>query len=502
MNTIESGMANFNIYKRPVLAGWLIFIACALYYVSFCRYGLNLWDEGGIYVGGLRYLDGQKVFVDFYGYPPGRYWMVEAMFRLFGFQMLPVRYLYAVGTALFGVAAFQIARRFMPPVYVVFAVLLVVSAPAVYYQRFYGLMFLFNAWAAIVFFENRRNWPWVVAAGVATYLFKAEVVLIAAPVYAYILLSQFGFGKKGWLALAAAAAVFALALLHNDLMKFIIFRIQVERQLWGNPFPLPWAGYQGAEFGLFPFLENMLFYLPLFSACLLAGMAWREKNGKLATLAYLQGAAMSLVVTRAGFDNLIRCLPLFFIVAVYLAFRLSAARGFAAARVAALASLVVVWVFYMADFNVKNGFYVGSIGAVREVDTMIGRGRAQGVVASAEDAAVVGRVTDWIQLAVKPNEPIFAIPLNPIWYYLSGRKNPTAYDWVLPGIFRETRDEQQLVSRLDVVRPPLIIIVDIPIDGREERRLAGYAPNLVNWVVTRYRYSGRVGYFQMWSKPR
>ncbi len=484
---------------RTTIIGAFIFIAAAIYYVSFCKYGLNLWDEGDIYAGGMRYMDGQKVFVDFYGYPPGRYWLVEAMFRLFGFGMLPVRYLYAVITALFGVAAFHIARRFMPPVYVLFAVLLVLSAPAVYYQRFYGLMFLCNAWAAILFFENRRNWPWVVAAGVASYLFKAEVVLLASPVYAYVVLSLFGFGKKGWLVLAATIAV-AVALLRNDIMELIFYRIQVERQLWGNPFPTPWAGYQGGGAGLFPFLENMLFYLPFAAGLLLALLALREKSRPLAALAWLQVCAMALVVMRAGFDNLIRCLPLFFIVAVYLAYRLASRFADAPRRLVAISALFFVWVLYMADFNVVNGFYAGSIGAVREVDTEIARGRAKGVIAPEQDAAMVGQVTDWIDLAVKKDEPIFTAPLNPIWYYLSGRKNPTPYDWVLPGTFRTTQDEKNLVSRLDVAAPPLIIVVDIPIDGREERRLVGYAPNLVDWIISRYRYSGRVGYFKMWSK--
>ncbi len=493
------------LLASPRITGLLIFSAFALYYISFCRYGLNLWDEGGIYYGGQRYLEGQRVFRDFLGYPPAIYWISEASFRLFGDHMLPLRYLWAVITAFFPLFAYLIGRRFLAGWWLAAAVLLVASAPAVYYQRTYGLIFLFSAWAVFAYHDDRRRWPWLAAAAVAAYLVKVEVLLIIGPLYVWLLLEAYGFRRRGW-ALLAALAVFGALIFWNDLTEFLFFKVRTELRLWGNSFPLPWEGYQGSEFGFFSFLENLLFYLPFLAGLGLAGHAlWapgvaREERLRLLALAYLQTGAMALVVMRAGFDNLIRCLPLFFIGVVVLA-RLGAARiGPGPFLKPVLAGCVAAWALYMADLNFNNGFYTDSIGAVRAPGEEIMEGKARGVVADPRDAAIVKRLTEWIQLAAAPGEPIFAAPLNPIWYYLAERRNPAYYDWLLPGTLRGPADEEKLVAQLEEGRPALVILVDIAIDNKEERRLAAYAPRFTAWLLERYAYSGGVDYFQIWRR--
>lgn len=492
-------------FFRPGVTGFLIFAGFAIYYLSFCQYGINLWDEGGLYYGGERYLRGQQVFKDFLGYPPGIYWITEGTFRLFGDDMLAVRRVFAVLSAFFPLFGWLIARRFLSGGWLAAAVLLVASAPAVYYQRSYALMLLFAAWAVLAYLDDRKQWPWMLAAAVTAYFFKVEVLLITAPLYAWLLLDAYGFRRRGW-ALLAAAAVFFTLFFWNDLIDFLLFKVRTELSQWGNSFPVPWLSYQGAPFGLFAFLDNMLFYMPFAAGILLAGHGLRAKGladderMRFLTLAYLQTGAMALVIMRAGFDNLTRCLPLFFIAAVVLArlaFSLVRDHGW---RQLSLVAFLSLWGLYIADFNLLKGFYTGSVGAVREVTTVIPEGKARGVVASEFDAGVIGRMTEWIRLAAPPGETIFAAPLNPIWYYLSGRENPTFYDWVLPGTLRGTDDEKRLVAQLRAARPALVILVDIAIDNKAERRLSAYAPGFTAWMTEGYVYSGAVNYFQIWRR--
>ncbi|MBI5638299.1 MAG: glycosyltransferase family 39 protein [Nitrospinae bacterium] len=491
--------------SRPGVAGLLIFAGFAAYYLSFCQYGINLWDEGGLYYGGERYLHGQRVFKDFLGYPPGIYWIAEGTFRLFGDDMLPLRRVLAVLTAFFPLFGWLIARRFLSGVWLAAAVLLVASTPAVYYQRSYGLMLLFAAWAVLACLDDRKRWPWMAAAALTAYYFKVEVLLIIGPLYAWLLLDAHGFRRRGW-ALLAAIAIFFTLFFWNDLVDFLLFKVRTELSLWGNSFPVPWRPYQGAPLGLFTFLESMLFYLPFAAGALLAGHGLRAKGltdverTRFLALAYLQTGAMALVVMRAGFDNLVRCLPLFFIAAVVLArIAVSLVRD-AGWRRPALAASVLLWGLYIADFNVRNGFYIGSVGAVREVAAVIPEGKARGVVASEADAGAIGRMTEWIRMAATPRETIFAAPLNPIWYYLSDRDNPTFYDWVLPGTLRGFADEERLVAQLRAARPALVILVDIAIDNKADRRLAVYAPRFTAWMLEGYAYSGAVSYFQIWRR--
>ncbi|MEE8483924.1 MAG: hypothetical protein V3S46_04925, partial [Nitrospinota bacterium] len=273
---------------------------------------------------------------------------------------------------------------------------------------------------------------------------------------------------------------------------------------WGNPFPVPWEGYQGKEFGFSAFLENLLFYLPFFGATALGFSALRvEERGRkklLLILAYLQICAMSLVVNRAGFDNLIRCLPLFYITAAYLAYRLVKKLDNPPVKRAAVAFLALVWSSYIYDLNVNNGFYTGSVGAVWEGGGQVTRGRAAGIRTYREDAAIIERLTEWIESETSPDDPIFAVPLNPIWYYLSDRKNPTYYDWILPTTFRKDKAEEKLLRQLDTTPPKMVIFFDLAIDNKEERRLKNYAPLLVKWINDNYIYKGHVSNFQVWVR--
>ena len=43
----------------------------------------------------------------------------------------------------------------------------------------------------------------------------------------------------------------------------------------------------------------------------------------------------------------------------------------------------------------------------------------------------------------------------------------------------------------------MIIYVDIPIDGKEERRLTNYAPQLYGFIVENYRFDEMIGLFQI-----
>jgi hypothetical protein len=157
---------------------------------------------------------------------------------------------------------------------------------------------------------------------------------------------------------------------------------------------------------------------------------------------------------------------------------------------------------YLYDFNMAHGFYVGSIGSVFENRVTVEAGKARGVYTSRIDADIIRGLTGWIEQETGPGDPIFAIPLSPILYYLTGRENPTRYDWILPGSLRSKAEERDVIKSLNRARPKLIILVDIDIDNREERSLKGYVPGIVNWIVNNYSYAGRVAFFQIWRPKR
>jgi len=488
--------------NRPILSGAIVFLISAFYFLSYSSYGINLWDEGGLYYGGIRYLGGQEAMKDFLGYPPGRYILAETVFHIFGNEMLPLRWTIAILSALLVLFVFQISRKLMPLPYRISAVILMLSAPAVYYQRFYSFSFLFTAFAVVLFIEDRKNLFWLLLSALYAYFFKIETLIIFLPLYLFLFLQKKENGKEKKMGLAVILGLL-LIIFSGKYGSELIYRFLNDYQQWGNNFPSLFEGYQGRAFNLFAFLENLLFYLPFITALLtfLVGIKSDDEKRKttLLSLAYLQLSAMAVVIMRAGFDNLIRCLPLFFITAPFLVFHaVQKCDGKIKKPLIDFLS-ALLFVLYLWTFNVANGFYTGSIGAIAGKSVVIDEGRAKGIHTSIINKRIIFAVTDWIEEETKKGDSILLLPLSPIFYYLSERDNPTRYDWLLPGSLKNEGEEKNLIKGLNKKPPTLIILADIEIDNIPQRRLKGYAPLLVEWIAERYSYQGRVNLFQVWK---
>jgi hypothetical protein len=61
----------------------------------------------------------------------------------------------------------------------------------------------------------------------------------------------------------------------------------------------------------------------------------------------------------------------------------------------------------------------------------------------------------------------------------------------------EEEKEKELVAILNNNPPKLVIYVDIAIDGKEERRLLNYAPHLYKFLLDRYGFQEKVGFFKI-----
>jgi hypothetical protein len=118
------------------------------------------------------------------------------------------------------------------------------------------------------------------------------------------------------------------------------------------------------------------------------------------------------------------------------------------------------------------------------------------VLTSPNEAKWINEVVKRINLYSKKGDPILALPLNPLFYFLTERVNPTPYEWVLPGMLDEDK-ELEVVEILKENSPKVVVYVDIAIDGKEERRLKNYAPHLYKFLVENYGVQERIGLFQI-----
>ena len=112
------------------------------------------------------------------------------------------------------------------------------------------------------------------------------------------------------------------------------------------------------------------------------------------------------------------------------------------------------------------------------------------------EAKWISEVVNRINLYSKKGDPILALPLNPIFYFLTDRVNPTPYEWVLPGMLDKDK-ELEMVETLKTKLPRVVVYVDIAIDGKEGRRLKNYAPYLYKFLVDHYSFQEMIGIFQI-----
>ena len=527
---------NINSTKLQYTLG---FVFCTAYQLFFYKYGLNLWDEGGLAYGALRSLNGEIPLVDFGfdGYPPGRYFLTAVFFKIFGVNLASIRLLFVILTSITVILFYHISKNIMDKNFAVISTLLLLSAPSMYYNRLFPICTVINIYFINRYINSARKFDFSLSILVAflTLLFKTEIGVVSIFILMLVLIIKAIHGHKkhsfsfkelhfNYKILISMIVVFAVASIVGAIMinlpaKAYKFVFQMS-SIWGNPFPslLPAPGKGFPSFK--EFFDLSLFYLPIIVYIATAILLFKRKlfseqdivlnksNMQVFVLLLFGIGTYGLVVWRVGFDNLIRVLPVFYILLcyfLYLFYRKIIGTGIYMNRSASKSAVrnfiisIPILLFpalFIVNLNFHHGFYAGSIGELRNNHIYINLNRAR-IFAHPLEAIWIEDIVSYIKQTTKEDEPIFALPLNPIWYFLSERKNPTAYDWVLPQTIKVLDEEQKIVDQLKKNIPKLIIYADIAIDGKEERRLSNYAPKVFEFILKNYKLEKIAGPFQI-----
>ena len=527
----------------------IIYAGLVVYFLSFSRYGMNIWDEGGYANGTLRTLDGERALIDFNpnGYLPGRYWYGLLFFKLFGVEIQSLRIGVALLTPAMILMVYSISRKIMPAGFSFLAALFILSAPSMYYNRFYPFFVVLTLYFLTRTIE-RRNLISLIGLVSAIFLsafFKFEVTLFSILISLVVLgilyfynlsdiqlKNSINLSPKKIACISWGGVVLVVVFLFNlgkNGYFYKAFRLVVDTyKVWGNPFPqlLPFPQFYD-ELGYHKFFERILFHLPIWvygfvlviilTRFVLQKRKMTPSDLHLLAIVGFGVCAFGLVIWRAGFDNLLRTLPPFYILFCYLLFQIwqkalvfqSAPENSIHSRIKRIPlSLLIVCLpcLFYYEMNTHHGFYAGSIGArgwvinkdvkaVHPATTAIKLERID-VLTSPNEAKWISEVVKRISTYSKKGDSILALPLNPIFYFLTDRVNPTPYEWVLPGMLDEDK-ELEMVETLKAKPPKVVIYVDIAIDGKEERRLKNYAPHIYKYLVENYAFQEMIGLFQI-----
>ena len=542
--------------KLPtILKNWslplLTYIALVVYFLSFSKYGLNIWDEGGYANGTLRTLNGENALVDFNpnGYLPGRYWYGVLFFKLFGVEIQSLRIGVVLLTPLMVIMVYSISRKIMPAGFSFLAALCVLSAPSMYYNRFYPFFVILILYFLTKTIANRNliSLTGLTLTILLSSFFKFEVtlfsILVSMAILAILFFNnsiKFNIHVGKFLnifpkyltylsGLGIIATGFFLFYLGKDGYFLQVFKIVVEaHEVWGNPFPELFPFFKlYNEIGYHKIFERILFYLPIFVYSLVLVIIlvrffsnkydFELVNLHLLAIVGFGICAFGLVIWRAGFDNLLRTLPPFYILFSYLLFIVwqkviffqnNSGNPVHAKVTRVPLSLLIVFLpsLFYYEMNTYHGFYAGSVGARNWVvnknfkamnpETAPVKLEKLDVKTRPAEAKWISEVVNRINLYSKKGDPILALPLNPLFYFLTDRINPTPYEWVLPGMLNKD-EELKMVEILKIKLPKVVVYVDIAIDGKEERRIKNYAPHLYDFLVENYRFQEIIGLFQI-----
>ena len=516
----------------------LLYLALLAYFWSFSKYGLNIWDEGGYANGTLRTLNGERALIDFNpnGYLPGRYWYGMLFFKLFGVDIQSLRISVLLITPPMVLMIYSIGRKIMPAGFALLAALFMLSAPSMYYNRFFTFFVVLNLYL-LTNFLYKKNLRSLAGLGAGIFLsafFKFEVTLFSTLISLTVVALM--FSQKQWRThffpekktahsprknyyLAIGVSITAITCgvyLGQDDYFTQVFKMVIDaHEVWGNPFPeiFPFLTLL-KEVGYHQMFERVLFYLPILICSIVAALLFYQfilkkeplHVDKLIVISILLFGicAFGLVIWRAGFDNLLRTLPPFYLLFCYLLYRIREKvlssqnqvrqKSLLTRLPLNLLTVFLPFLFYF-EMNTHHGFYAGSIGAMKLETTRLTLNKVD-IYTNPAEAKWIKQVIEKIDLYSQKGDAILALPLNPIFYFLSDRINPTPYEWILPGMLEEEK-EKELVAILNKNPPKLVIFVDIAIDGKEERRLLHYAPHLYKFLLDHYGFQEKVGFFQI-----
>ena len=455
----SSTLATFVDRVTPIL----VFLFSLAYLCAFVRYSSLEPDEGILLQGGQRILEGQIPYRDFFSfYTPGSFYLLAAVFKIFGDSFVVARLSLAITGAACSVVTYLLARRVCSRAVSVFAAALATVAGVAYrflvlHNWYSTLLACMALYSAVRLLESHKP-AWSFATG----SFCSLTAMVEQSKGAGLCLGlALGFGvlwiigKKRLFGKSELAGL-SLGFLWPLVLVFAYFGAQhsigimVEDWLW------PLHHYTSANRVRYGYqnwsdvARHLIFHsgpmwarvvktiavspgflvptLPLVTVGMLVYWVVQgfRRRAPLEIGQYyvvicstLSGLLVSIVMVRADVIHFMYLAPLWY---VPLAWILDA-RDFRAATLRALRPYLAMLI--AVTFGLMSlAILTTATGAHNRVVTR------RGVITTAQDDTVIG----YIQGHTAPGERILVYPYLPLYYYLTGTRSPAPLDYFQPGM--------------------------------------------------------------------
>jgi len=455
----SSTLATFVDRVTPIL----VFLFSLAYLCAFVRYSSLEPDEGILLQGGQRILEGQIPYRDFFSfYTPGSFYLVAALFKVFGDSFVVARLSLAVTGAACSVVTYLLARRVCSRTVSVFAAALTTVAGVAYrflvLHNWYSTLLACLALYCVVRLVESRKPACAFAAGSLCSLTTMFEQSKGAGLCFGLALSFLALWirwkkppfEKSELASFAGGFFWPLLLVIAYFGAHHSLGIMVEDWFWplrhytsANHVPYGYQNwsdnsrvqifYTGPAWirvvktlavspgFLVPILPVVV--LGLFGYWMLHGPRGRallaRREYYFVVCGVLSGLLISVLIVRADIIHFMYLAPFWY---VPLAWILDA-RGFRSPTLPALRPYLILLI--SASFGLMSlAILTTATGAHNRVVTR------RGVITTAGDDTVIG----YIQGHTAPGERILVYPYLPLYYYLTETRSPAPLDYFQPGM--------------------------------------------------------------------
>jgi hypothetical protein len=492
-------------------------------FLTYWDYGIN--DDEGYLLGGVsRVLAGEVLYRDFHHtYAPGNFYLVALLFRVFGEDLLVLRALWLALRVAIVFLAYAAGRRLLGRPAAAAAALLFIAAPGPWHKSFFHFFLLANALVLALLPGRGRRFVFVAGAlAGATFLFRQDLAIFVGLLYALLLLAGRWSGETPRRAaaflLGAAipvlpfAAYFAKEGALGKAFAKILFSGLGDNRTNELPFPpllAPVAGVSGLAF----LFLRLLYYapVPLCLAALLRALPGFFRRSAAAfpllVFSFLGLLSFHQVLWRSDLPHLFQALGAFYLLLPWAVH--AAARG--RARLGALLVLALPVLAHLSlasyatafrspagvvriaaeGFQPVPPYYTGSWVQADGESVRLPIPKAR-VRTTPDEARFLTDVEAVLDRYSSPGDFVLAIPGFQMIYFLFDRVNPTRYVHLRRGFDSEEEEARYVRDLLD--RPTrLVLFRDVPLDGREERRVRTFAPRVAEAIDREFTPVDRVG---------
>ncbi|MFQ5559250.1 MAG: hypothetical protein ACE5FU_01510 [Nitrospinota bacterium] len=517
--------------RHPAL---FIFFGGFLFQLSYIRYGINMLDGGLLLSSATRVLSGQVSMVDFFGYPPGKSSYAALFFMVFGESIGVLRVSMVLVSAGTMVLLFYVCRRMVPFPYSIAPSLFLLAAPGGYHCRFISFFTVLNTLLILRFIDRPGRMRLFISSFLAalTLFFRLDVSLFSLLTLLVVLLianiqevKKEKIFRKRVIKLGNGFVFYFLGLFipwslllvytisngdfQNQLMLHIKSMANFNNEIAIVDPPNIFDVFKEASVHKKRILfEGALFYFPfiLYGAVFLHLIRKRGpgKGGLPFFAVFFLGTQTLLYpFSFPDFWHAITIYPLVFVVSTCLFTRLIAFYEQRCQRKKSLVFLKMllpctVLIFFILT-SLNYGIVLGSIGERWREHGFLDTPGIQ-IYLPKEKYEITKNVLAFISQNSMKDDGLFVVPHEAAWYFLSRRKNPTRFDYLLPG-HMDPKTQFDIINDLKGHPPKFILYQESSLMGREETKLQNFAPHVEEYIRRNYSPVARYGEYEILERP-